>query len=196
MSFFKKNKKTSVQEETLLKLEEQSGRLLDLYQSGKEEEEARSRELLDKINRHDMAIENLLDILEENEEENRSRNEREQEYKAEKKRMLELFDTSLELTWQMCRFLWAKEEEWGKQADLVWQELAGKMVRCGFSPVFRQNEPVDYELHEVVNVVPTEDASLDKKVAQVYSPGYVYQGKLTKKAKISAYQSGISSAGH
>ena len=60
---------------------------------------------------------------------------------------------------------------------------------CGISPVEGEaGKTVDYAVHEVVEVIETQESQKDKTVATVYRPGYVYQGNVRKKAQVAAYR--------
>ena len=47
---------------------------------------------------------------------------------------------------------------------------------------------MDYALHEVVEVVETTDIQKNKTIAEVYRPGYVYRGRVKKKAQVKAFR--------
>jgi molecular chaperone GrpE (heat shock protein) len=143
-----------------------------------------------QINRHDMAIENLLDELQEDiEDERNSRSAAEEQYRNSEN-LLTLFETCQDQFWQIKKFFSDKNDAFSSQFSLMEQSFSNAMIRCGITPVDRTGISVDYEIHEVIDL--TESETYDKTVAEIYSPGYIYQGKIVKKAKISAYRKTIS----
>ena len=47
---------------------------------------------------------------------------------------------------------------------------------------------VDYDLHDVIQITETKDAEQDRRVADIYGCGYLYRGKVKKKARVAVYQ--------
>ena len=196
----------AVSMETLRRIEEKTQRLEELLQKESREravlrehqmemehtqERGQAAELQKfgkEIGRHNMAIENLLDVIEEEQERNRSGKLLERERKEEQDRLLSLVSVYQEQFWQMKRFFEERNESWAQQFALMEEELNQSMDRCGITPVDRTGVMVDYELHEVVQAVDTNDTARDRRVAEILSPGYLYQGKVRKKAKASVYR--------
>ena len=58
---------------------------------------------------------------------------------------------------------------------------------CGITVIAEYGTRVDYDLHEVIETVETENPVLDKTVADIYSCGYIYKGNVKKKARVAAY---------
>ena len=49
---------------------------------------------------------------------------------------------------------------------------------------------MDYDLHEVIEVMDTALPEQDRRIADVYHVGYLYQGKVRTKAKVAVYAFG------
>lgn len=209
MFFLKKNKPSAQDTEGLKRIEERMKQLEQLVRAGQQENEILRRELSENrkdedaglrqelqqlgrdISRHDMAIENLLDVLEERQEEERFGRQRAQEQREEEEQFLALFSAYQEQFWQIRSFLDGSGTAWSRQAELMEQELAKSRRYCGIEEVNRTGETVDYQLHEVIEVIDTADAAQDRKVAQVFSPGYLCHGKVRKKAKVAVYRADV-----
>lgn len=206
MFFLKKNQSSAQNEENLKRIEERLERLEQLLQTRQQENEALRREFSEnrkaeeaglsreleqfgrKISRHDMAIENLLDMLEERQEEELSNRRRTQEQREEEEQFLGLFAAYQEQFWQLRSFLDGSGAAWSRQAELMEQELAKSRRYCGIEEISQIGETVDYQIHEVIEVIDTADMAQDRTVAQVFSPGYLYQGRVRKKARVAVYR--------
>lgn len=199
MFFLKKNTFSAQNAESLKRIEERMEQLQqenealrrELSENRKAEEAELRRELEQfgrEISRHDMAIENLLDVLEECQEEEHSNRKQAQEQKEEKEQFLALFAAYQEQFWQIRSFLDSSGAAWSRQAELMEQELAKSRRYCGIEEISQTGETVDYQIHEVIEVIDTEDAAQDRTVARVFSPGYLYQGKVRKKARVAVYR--------
>ena len=47
---------------------------------------------------------------------------------------------------------------------------------------------MNYELHEVISIEDTSLSSLHGKIARVLENGYIHEGQVLKKARVSAYR--------
>lgn len=125
------------------------------------------------IQKHDMAIEDLLDEWEEQKNE---------------KLLLELFEGYQEQFWNLKRFASNKDGSWSAQIALMENSLEHYRNACGISSIQQCGILVDYNMHEVIEAIPTDSPKLDKTVAEIYLPGYLYKGKIQKKAQVTAYR--------
>ena len=182
--FFKKN------EEILKKLDERFQRL--------EREIAGERKQLDDMgqninklqtaaNKHDMAIEDLLEEWEEKQSEDTELKEQFRTYKKENRCFLDLFEAYQEQFWNLKRFAGEKDETWASQIALMEGNLERYRQLCGIAIIGECGVQVDYDMHEVIETVGTEDPALDKKIADIYSCGYIYKGQVKRKARVAAY---------
>ena len=62
------------------------------------------------------------------------------------------------------------------------------MGPCALEETGEPGERVDFERHEVLSVVETEDDGADSSVAEVFSPGCIYHGEVIKRAQVAAYR--------
>lgn len=58
---------------------------------------------------------------------------------------------------------------------------------CGISVIGELEAEIDYDLYEIIEAVDTKNPEQGKRIAEVYSCGYLYKGKVKKKARVSAY---------
>ena len=143
------------------------------------------------VGRHEMAIDDLLDIL----EENRGETEKALAGIQEELRFARESQVSplLELIWLMheqqndVRRQLVGSEIWKRQFILAEQKQEKLMAQAGYRVTGEMTEPVDYELHEIVGVQETEDPALNHCIAQVLEHGYIYRDHV-RKARVIAYQ--------
>ena len=154
-----------------------------------------SEELTEKIGRlqttvqkHDMAMEDLLEEWEEKRSDEKEVKERFRELEQNESRLLALFETYQEQFWSLKRFADTKDQAWSDQIALMEQSLDRCRRLCGIDVIDRCGEMVDYDLHEVIQITETKDAEQDRRVADIYGCGYLYRGKVKKKAKVAVYQ--------
>lgn len=140
------------------------------------------------VQKHDMAIEDLLDEWNEKESEENSVKEQIQEYKNNERHLLELFEVYEEQFFSIKRFaINTKEEAFTEQLSLMKKNLEHYQKLCGITIIEQCGVEVDYDLHEVLEVIDTHDPSKDKIIADIYRYGYLYKGKVMKKAQVAAY---------
>ncbi len=156
--------------------------------SGKLEEIGRCTEQLrTAVLKHDMAIEDLLEKLEENESEREETGKQILECRQSEKLLLELFESYQEQFWNLKRLAGEKDETWAAQMALIGTKLEHCRQLCGISIIEESGIEVNYGLHEVLEAVDTEQQEKDKLVAEIISWGYLYKGRVMKKAKVTAY---------
>ncbi len=140
------------------------------------------------ISRHDMALEDCLDMLEEWKEVGDHERKRRQELEQEREKLLRVFQTYQEQLWDMKTYAGEKDSVWHQQLLLMEKTAQESMLMSGLTEINQTGCAVNYELHEVIEVRDTEDAHRDRTVAAIYRPGYLYQGKVRKKARVAAFR--------
>ncbi len=144
-------------------------------------------QLRTEVQKHNMAVEDLLDEWEDRKSEKDSARKQMLEYEQSEKNLLELFESYQEQFWNLKRFTEQKEEAWSAQTALMEQKLERCRKLCGISIIEECGGKVDYDLHEVIEVVDTAEQDKDKVVAGIVSWGYLYKGRVRKKAQVTAY---------
>ncbi|MBQ9009673.1 MAG: nucleotide exchange factor GrpE [Clostridia bacterium] len=156
------------------------------------------KSLTTSISRHNMAIEDLIESLEETNEDQQSLVDDVKDLLKRQKdfRLASLEDENdallaLALSYQdqlsLLEGAAQSDPVWGHQFELVRQKMTAPLENAGLFVVDEANVPVNYDLHEVIERVDTTDPALHFCVAEVYTPGYVFNNKVLRKAKISAY---------
>lgn len=138
------------------------------------------------VQKHDMAIEDLLDEWDDRESEKDSFRKRMQECVQSENLLLDLFESYQEQFWNLKRIA-QKDETWAAQMALMEQKLEHCRRLCGISVIEKCGVEVDYDFHEVVEVVDTTERDQDRLVAGIVRWGYLYKGKVKRKAQVTAY---------
>ena len=150
--------------------------------------------MLDQLQRtvreQGMSIEDLL-------EEWSGRNTAEEELRTRlnecedrERHLLALFEAYQEQIRNLKRFAEGRDGEWAAQIGLMEQSLEHHRQMCGISLTGECGSTVDYDLHEVIEVIDTALPEQDRRIADVYHVGYLYQGKVRTKAKVAVYAFG------
>ena len=157
----------------------------------------RLSELCAASNRHDLGITDMLDSWEEWQERleelnsgliERYRKEAQESWSREAallKMMVAYHDQLFAL--RRAASL-AAEDVWKHQMDLAEEKLSAERLLSGLEVIDRVGVEVNYDLHEVLGVVETDRRENASRVADVYSCGYVFRGKVFRKAGIVAYR--------
>ena len=149
---------------------------------------ARNLEQLQRsVREQGMSVEDLL-------EEWNGRNAAEEELRAQlrecadkERHLLELFEAYQEQLRSLRRFADGKDEEWVAQIAMMERGLEHYRQMCGITLIGECGAEVDYDLHEVIETVDTAMPDRDRKIADVYRSGYLYQGKVRRKAQVAVY---------
>lgn len=140
------------------------------------------------VHKHDMAIEDLLDEWAEKKSDEDDVTARLQESAQTEKLLLELFEAYQEQLWNLKHYAASKDEALTAQVALMEKSLEHYRRSCAISIIQECGVSVDYDLHDVIEAVDTTDPALDKTIAEIYRCGYLYKGKVRKKAQAAAYR--------
>lgn len=77
---------------------------------------------------------------------------------------------------------------WRKQFAIFSRERGQVCALAGIQETGVLLEPYDYRIHEGIETEETGNMDWNGKVAKVYQPGFVYRGKVLKKAQVSVYR--------
>ena len=77
---------------------------------------------------------------------------------------------------------------WQKQSELMEQESAKLERQCTFHRIGTCGEKADYQCHDILSVYDTRQEEQNGTIAQVFSKGYCYQGRILKKAQVAVYR--------
>ncbi|MDE7312874.1 MAG: nucleotide exchange factor GrpE [Eubacterium sp.] len=177
-----------LQDSTLHSFEKLEAELEDQFQQNFNPFESRFQQLHAEIHKHDMAIEDLLDEWEEKSSDEERVKLRLQEADEAEKLLLKLFEAYQEQFWSLKHYAASKDDTWTSQITLMEKNLEQYRRACAVSMIQDCGVNVDYGLHDIIEVVDTKDPALDKTIAEIYRCGYLYKGKVRKKAQASAYR--------
>ena len=187
--------------ERLSHLEEAAASATEKNAQSAEQLAQRVAELSGAANRHDMAIEDMLESWEELQEQTQtersalvsalteSTQRERQESLAREKTLLALVMSAHDRLFELRKA--AEEvgaERWLRQLTLAQQKLEEERLPAGFQTVEQSGVPVSFPVHEVSGIVPTQDAARDRLVAEIDAPGYLYRGQVLRKARVSVWQ--------
>lgn len=140
------------------------------------------------IHKHDMAIEDLLDEWSEKKSEEDAINVQLKEAGQAEQQLLELFEAYQEQFWNLKHYAASKDESWASQITLMEKTLEHYQRSSAISIIQESGVSVDYDLHDIIEVIDTADPASDKTIAEIYRCGYLYKGKVRKKAQAAAYR--------
>lgn len=149
------------------------------------------------LHKHDMAIEDMLELMQEQGEKEGARERMLQELEQSRDALLDLvacYQDQLFLV--LCHVenedteasADVSKEAWKNQMRLVKRTNAEQLGKCGIREIGCRGERVDYDLHEVIEAVDTSNSEENLTVAHVYAPGLLYRGCVRKKARVAAYR--------
>ncbi len=190
-SFRYKNGKETEEESYRFRTEQLLQKILDGNARGQELLDALSQQIRQTgtdVRKHDMALEDCLDVLEEQREEETQSQKKIAELESGQEKLLQVLDAYQEQVWNMMRYAAEHDPAWMAQIDLIRNAVRGKQISGGISLIEETGVRVDYALHEVIEIIDTAEEERAQVIAEIYHPGYVYMGVVKKKAKVAAYR--------
>ena len=87
--------------------------------------------------------------------------------------------------------LWEKVEKgWRQGVEYIHQQLLKVLADNGITEIAPKiGDQPDSTLHDMIDTVPTEDASADHTIAQVMQKGYRMGARIVRPARVKVYQS-------
>lgn len=178
---------TDLEEKLDAKLDALTQRILD--ENGKLAEVSGNLDKLQRlVQEQGMSIEDLLEEWNERtvlEDELRTQL---REGEEEEQHLLQLFEAYQDQFHNLQRFASGRDEAWTAQIAMMERSLEHYRQACGISLVGECGAEVDYDLHEVIEAIETAQPDQDRKIADVYRGGYLYKGKIKRKAQVAAYK--------
>lgn len=158
--------------------------------------------LRESVNKHDIVMEDMLDEWQsfqdqQTEEKENLRQALLGQLQSESKSLAEseqaLLSLSMDFQDQLFALRRAASEEaepspWARQILLTEEKLRPSLEKSGLQPIDAVGEPFSYQLHESVQVTDTDDPALGMHVSDVLSCGYLYRGKILRKALVSVWR--------
>lgn len=143
--------------------------------------------LHNEIKKHNLSLEDLIESLEEIRESPQSNIPPRTESQKREEILLQLLASYQEQLFHIQSLL-SKNPDWTEQLAMIERKLRQDRQRAGIGIISETDIPVDYEMHDVISVIHTDDMSKDKMVSDIFTCGYTYYGKVLKKAKVSAWR--------
>lgn len=190
--FFKSREKEDRLKNELIQSLEEKFRMLkqDIGAGSRQLEEMNQKvgQLQLSVQKHDMSIEDLLEEWDERRSDEAQVRARFQEGERSENLLLKVFEAYQEQFWNLRRFADTADSELARQLALMEKNLQHDRQLCGISMIGECGVEINYDLHEVIEVLDTTDTRLDGVIAAVYSCGYLYKGKVKKKARVGVYR--------
>lgn len=140
------------------------------------------------VSEQGMSIEDLLEEWNGLKAEDDNVKERFCECAQDEQRLLELFEAYQEQLFNLKRFALDRDVSWADQIGMMEEHLEHYRRMCAISVIGECGVEVNYDLHEVIEAVDTDRQDLDRKIADIYCCGYLYKGKVRRKAQVAAYR--------
>ena len=161
------------------------------------------QDLKKAVNRHDMAVADMLDSWEEWQdklqqtlEEFRDSpvnelTERLQGAQAREKALLDLLLSFYDQLFALSKAASSTgDEAWIRQFRMTDSKLSELMKKAGIEAMGWPGEPFDYDTMDAIHVLDTDRREKDMTIAEQYQCGYRYHGKIIRKGVVSVYQYG------
>ena len=135
-SFFKNEEKEAEERAFRQKTEEMLTKLTEEMKKGQELSETLSqdvRQVGSDIRRHDMALEDCLDALEEQQEEQKESRKQIRKLEAEQEKLLKLLSVYREQLWGMKQYAQQNAPEWLSQLELMEKAAEGARLSRGIT---------------------------------------------------------------
>lgn len=178
----------------MIELEERMTEKLEVLEQGIASGNAQAADMsrnLEQLQRsvreQGMSVEDLLEEWSERKSVEDSLREQLCEHAENEQHLLELFEAYQEQFLNMKRFSAGRDEDWLAQIAVMERNLKRCRHLCGISLIGECGTEVDYDFHKVIEVVEAEQPEQDRKIADVYRNGYLYKGKVRRKAQVAAY---------
>lgn len=153
---------------------------LDMLDNGLEEWERTLRSQTD-------SLEDLLDTMEAQSRGETELQQRLSEAEEREQALLDLVSLTRDQLDMVSRRL-SGDAAWSDQFAMMSRESAKLLRNAGIRETGVVGEPVDYEIHQVLEAVETDKKEQDHTVASVFSVGRIYRGRILGKAKVAAYR--------
>lgn len=84
---------------------------------------------------------------------------------------------------------WQKvDENWRKGVEYIYAQLNTVFEEYGVKPVGEVGEKFDHNIHESIELVPTDNKELDHAVAEVIQRGYKLGERVMRPARVNVYE--------
>ena len=176
MGKFSLRKKDEKEDQFRQRIDEMLGKLLDENMKGRERLEKLSEEILQNradVRKHDMALEDCLDALADQQENETQSQKRIRELEDAQEKLLQVMEMYQDQMWYMRRYAAENDPAWVPQLELSQGAVKRKMISSGVTLIDETGVEVDYTYHEVIEIRDIAETSKARTVAEIFYPGYV-----------------------
>lgn len=141
------------------------------------------------------AVEDLLDEWEEGNqlvEEYKEQLTKEKQQSQQFLSLVQVLVAQNQLLQKEIQKIYEKDSEqqnaWKQQLELFEQQKQKAMSECELQLFGEEGQLVDGSYHQVLEAVDTNETEKHARIAKIHEPGILYQGKIIKKATVTAYK--------
>ncbi len=158
-------------------------------------------EAKDAVNRHDRVMEDMLDAWDDIRDDQREQITRLEKETGEVQKLrasdsIRQTETLIHTVISLCDQMFALQqtaaqagnEIWKAQIDRMTEQQTNALALSGIQVIGRAGDQFSFDLHEAVQTLETDHAELDYRLAEVIRCGYLYQGKVIRKAQTAVWR--------
>ena len=189
------------QKKEILQALESQQKTLEKLQAEQEAVRVETAKSAAALNRHDRVIEDMLDAWEELRDAqeaqiNRLQSETAEERKQQTEEIRLREETLLRTVTGLYDQLFilrqtAKQTEneiWKRQIDMMADRQTEALALAGIQVIGQNGDQFSYTLYDAVETLETDQVEQEHRVAEVIRCGYVYQGKVIRKAQVAVWR--------
>lgn len=139
------------------------------------------------LKKYSYSMDEVIDMMEQMMTKEKEEKEREADTQEQINQLREVVLFYQEQTYRVNHIL-SEDENWNSSVQIMEKDENNKLQKNGMSAINTTDTVFTYELHEAIEVVDTECSQQDGKIAVIYVPGLLYQGKVIRKAKVAVYR--------
>ena len=139
------------------------------------------------LKKYSYSMDEVIDMMEQMMTKEKEEKEREADTQEQINQLIEVILFYQEQTYRVNHIL-IEDENWNPSIQIMEKDENTKLQKNGMSVINTTDTVFTFELHEAIEVVDTECSEQDGKIAVIYVPGLLYQGKVIRKAKVAVYR--------
>lgn len=139
------------------------------------------------LKKYSYSMDEIIDMMEQMMQKEKEEKEREADTQEQINQLIEVILFYQEQTYRVNHIL-IEDENWNPSIQIMEKDENTKLQKNGMSVINTTDTVFTFELHEAIEVVDTECSEQDGKIAVIYVPGLLYQGKVIRKAKVAVYR--------
>ena len=157
----------------------------------REETDQNTAEKMTRLSRsvsmHNAEIEELLDQWQQENENKQKLLEKSSREQAQIRELKTISMLALDQIWMIRQFA-GQDPSWQRHLDILGRQMEEMLDTSHLEMIDEAEVPVDYAIHDVCEVMDTEDDRKDRQVRQILQPGYRFHNEIMRKAQVSAFR--------